>query len=78
MLAMMGELMIGLSRYFAFYNGERLLQSLRNKTPDVVYRIGKRYAGELRATWGFSRKPPPKDPRQGGKANSLSLFQSKS
>ena len=37
----MGELMIGMSRNFAFYNGERLLQTLRNKTPDVVYRTGK-------------------------------------
>ena len=36
--ATMGELMIGLAKYFAFYNGERPRQSLCNKTPDVVYR----------------------------------------
>ena len=36
--AMVGELMIGLIEYFAFYNGERPHQSLGNKTPDVVYR----------------------------------------
>ena len=36
--ASMGELMVGLSEYFAFYNGERPHQSLGQKTPDVVYR----------------------------------------
>ncbi len=36
--ASMGELMVGLSEYFAFYNGERPHPSLGHKTPDVVYR----------------------------------------
>ena len=36
--ASMGELLLGLSEYFTFYNGERPHQSLDNKTPDVVYR----------------------------------------
>ena len=36
--ATMGELMIGLTEYFVFYNGERPHQSLENKTPDAVYR----------------------------------------
>ena len=36
--ASMGELLVGLTEYFAFYNGERPHQSLGNKTPDVVYR----------------------------------------
>ncbi len=36
--ATMGELMVGLAEYFAFYNGERPHQSLGDKTPDVVYR----------------------------------------
>ena len=35
--ATMGELMIGLAKYFVFYNGERPHQSLGNKTPEVVY-----------------------------------------
>ena len=35
--ATMGELMVGLTEYFAFYNGERPHQSLGYKTPDVVY-----------------------------------------
>jgi putative transposase len=38
--ASMGELVVGLSEYFAFYNGERPHQSLGQKTPDAVYRSG--------------------------------------
>ena len=34
----MGALLVGLTDYFAFYNGDRPHQSLRQKTPDVVYR----------------------------------------
>ena len=34
----MGELVVGLTQYFVFYNGERPHQSLDNKTPDAVYR----------------------------------------
>lgn len=36
--ATMGELMVGLTKYFFFYNGERPHQSLGDKTPEVVYR----------------------------------------
>ncbi len=36
--ATMGELMIGLAKYFILYNGERPHQALGNKTPEVVYR----------------------------------------
>ena len=35
--ATMGELLIGLTKYFAFYNGERPHQALRNHTPDAVH-----------------------------------------
>jgi putative transposase len=38
--AQMGELMVGLAKYFAFYNGERPHQSLKNQTPEVVYQSG--------------------------------------
>lgn len=34
----MGELLVGLTNYFTFYNGERPHQALENQTPDVVYR----------------------------------------
>lgn len=36
--ASMGDLLVGLTEYFAFYNGERPHQSLGQQTPDIVYR----------------------------------------
>ena len=36
--ATMGELMIGLAEYFAFYNSERPHQALNHRTPAAVYR----------------------------------------
>jgi len=36
--ATVGELMVGLTKYFVFYNGERPHQSLGNQPPDGVYR----------------------------------------
>ena len=39
--ATMGDLTVGLTRYFAFYNEERPHQSLNYQTPDVVYASGK-------------------------------------
>jgi len=39
--ASMSELMLGLTEYFAFYNGERPHQSLGNRTPNEVYRTGE-------------------------------------
>jgi len=33
----MGELLLGLSKYFVEYNGDRPHQALGNKTPDEVY-----------------------------------------
>jgi len=38
--AQVGELMIGLAKYFAFYNSERPHQALGDKTPDGVYQTG--------------------------------------
>ena len=40
--ATMGELQMGLTKYFVFYNGERPHQALGNSTPDVVHtsRVG--------------------------------------
>jgi len=35
--ATMGELLIGLTKYFAFYNAERPHQALGNQTPDSVH-----------------------------------------
>ncbi len=38
--ATMGELMLGLADYFAFYNGERPHQALGYRTPNTVYASG--------------------------------------
>ena len=39
--ASLPELLLGLTEYFAFYNGERPHQGLGNRTPDAVYHSGK-------------------------------------
>lgn len=39
--ATMGDLHAGLTRYFAFYNGERPHQALNYQTPDAVYESGE-------------------------------------
>ena len=38
--ASLPELLLGLTEYFAFYNGERPHQALGYRTPDDVYRSG--------------------------------------
>jgi len=38
--ATMGELLLGLTQYFGFYNDERPHQALGNQTPEAVYRSG--------------------------------------
>ena len=57
--ATMGELMVGLSKYFAFYNGERPHQSLGNKTPDVVYRTGVGGGAIIVDKFGGAGEEPP-------------------
>ena len=36
--AMIGELLLGLTQYFGFYNGERAHQALNNRTPKQMCR----------------------------------------
>lgn len=57
--ATMGELMVGLSKYFAFYNGERPHQSLGNETPDVVYRTGMGGGAMIVDKFGGAGEEPP-------------------
>lgn len=57
--ATMGELMVGLSQYFAFYNGERPHQSLGNQTPDVVYRTGVGGGAIIVDKFGGAGEEPP-------------------
>ena len=57
--ATMGELVVGLSKYFAFYNGERPHQSLGNKTPDVVYQTGVGGGAMIVDKFGGAGEEPP-------------------
>ena len=55
----MGELMLGLAEYFAFYNGERPHQSLGHKTPDTVYRTAIGGGAEIVDKFGGAVEEPP-------------------
>jgi len=57
--ATMGELMVGLAKYFAFYNGERPHQSLSDKTPDVVYRTAAGGGAIIVDKFGGAVEEPP-------------------
>jgi len=55
----MGELMVGLAEYFAFYNGERPHQSLDDMTPDVVYRTAIGGGAMIVDKFGGAGENPP-------------------
>lgn len=57
--ATMGELMIGLSKYFVLYNTERPHQSLDYKTPDSVYASAS--GGGALIIDKFAERPKTKD-----------------
>jgi putative transposase len=52
----MGELTLGLARYFAFYNGERPHQSLGNRTPHEVYASGQGGGAKIVDKFGGARE----------------------
>jgi putative transposase len=52
----MGELTIGLARYFAFHNGERPHQSLGNRTPHEVYASGRGSGAKIVDKFGRARE----------------------
>jgi putative transposase len=54
----MGELTVGLARYFAFYNGERPHQSLGNRTPHEVYASGRGGGAKIVDKFGGAREEP--------------------
>ena len=55
--ASLPELLLGLTEYFAIYNGERPHQSLGYRTPDDVYRSGD--GGGARIVDRFGDSAPP-------------------
>ena len=54
----MGELLIGLTKYFAFYNGERPHQALENRTPDVVHQSATGGGAMIVDTYGAAEGLP--------------------
>ena len=70
------ELLLGLTDYFAFYNGERPHQALGNRTPEAVYRSGE--GGGARIVDRFGGAPPGASPatlRSAGEAPGEELGQ---
>ena len=57
--ATMGELTLGLTRDFAFYNGERPHQSLGNRTPDEVHASGQGGGARIVDKFGGARDASP-------------------
>ncbi len=57
--ATIGDLMVGLTKYFVFYNGERPHQSLEDKTPDVVYRTAQGGGALIIDKFGGAVEEPP-------------------
>ena len=57
--ATMGELLVGLTEYFVFYNNERPHQSLGDRTPDVVYQTGIGGGAMILDKFGGAGEPPP-------------------
>ena len=54
----MSDLLLGLTEYFAFYNGERPHQALGNRTPDAVYRSGEGGGASIVDRFGSPPAPP--------------------
>ena len=62
----MSELLLGLTEYFAFYNGERPHQALGNRTPDAVYRMGEGGGASIVDRFGGPPGPSPASLRSAG------------
>jgi putative transposase len=65
--ASMSELLVGLTEYFAFYNGERPHQSLGNRTPDAVYASGEGGGASIVDRFGDPSGPSSASPDTAGK-----------
>ena len=63
--ASMPELLLGLTEYFAFYNGERPHQAPDNRTPNAVYRSGEGAGATIVDRCGDPPAPASVPPRAG-------------
>ena len=57
--ASLSELLLGLTAYLAFYNGERPHPSLGNRTPDAVYHAGAGGGASIVDRFGGTPEPSP-------------------
>jgi putative transposase len=57
--ATMSELMLGLTKYFVFYNGERPHQALKHRTPNMVYMTAMGGGALIVDKFGGAGKEPP-------------------
>ena len=64
--ASLPELLLGLTEYFAFYNGERPHQGLGNRTPDAVYRSGEGGGARIVDRFGSAAGSSPAPLRSAG------------
>jgi putative transposase len=71
--ASLPELLLGLTEYFAFYNGERPHQGLGNRTPDVVYRLGEGGGASIVDRFGGPPAACPAPPQGTGEAAGAAL-----
>ena len=55
--ASISELLLGLTEYFAFYNGERPHQALGNRTPNAVYHAGAGGGASIVDRFGGTSEP---------------------
>jgi len=70
--ATMGELVLGLTEYFDFYNGERPHQSLGQKTPELVYRTAIGGGAVIVDKFGGAEEETPVPLRSTGVSSSRS------
>jgi len=64
--ATLPELLLGLTEYFAFYNGERPHQGLSNRTPDAVYRSAEGGGARIVDRFGSAAGSSPAALRSAG------------
>ncbi len=64
--ATLSELLLGLTEYFAFYNGERPHQGLGNRTPEAVYGSGEGGGARIVDRFGSAAGSSPAALRSAG------------
>jgi putative transposase len=71
----LGDLMVGLTEYFQFYNGERPHQALANATPDEVYRTRQGGGARIVDKYGSAAVSPGEPAASGQRCSAASEAQ---